>query len=43
MQRTSKRNSLGRRSFLGTGSLALLALSNPVLAQETKSDPKAKA
>ena len=43
MQRTSKRNSLGRRSFLGTGALALLALSNPVLAQETKSDPKAKA
>ena len=43
MQRTSKRNSLGRRSFLGTGALTLLAMSNPVLAQETKSDPKAKA
>ena len=33
MQSASKRNSLGRRSFLGTSALTLLAMSSPVLAQ----------
>ncbi len=42
MQSASKRNSLGRRSFLGTSALTLLAMSNPVFAQEPKEQPKAK-
>ena len=47
MQSASKRNSLGRRSFLGTSALTLLAMSNPVLAQAPQAGnqpkPKGKA
>ncbi len=43
MQSASKRNSLGRRSFLGTSALTLLAMSNPVLAQAPQAREPAKA
>ena len=41
MQGASKRNSLGRRSFLGTSACTLLAMSNPVFAQAPQAKGKA--
>jgi 2-methylcitrate dehydratase PrpD len=42
MQGASKRNSLDRRSFLGTGALAMLGVTGAARAQEAKDEPKAK-
>ena len=42
MQGASKRNTLDRRSFLGTGALAMLGVTGAARAQEAKNEPKAK-